>query len=317
MVFIMITLIDLLIPQNIWPIKQPTLFTLGMLGNLLAIVVLTKPHMRSPTNFLLTSLAVGDLCGLTAGLILYIKNLTFWCDPSALAALGTVLIHRTCEFCNSVFNGWLTVAIAVTRFYVVRQMSFVFTFKQAKLTVLAVVIFSAIQTYTFLIPTEFFPIWVGDKSCFFIRFDFVDPILIRFLEENVSNGLQIVLLIIFSVLLISFMFKSRKRHAEIMNSTRAAGGWRKTNRTTAILLAVVAVALVTRLTCVSASFIHFFFDRRQINHMVFKYMHLAQGIMFSLNSGLNIFFYMMSGEFRKTLESMLFCRVPSGRSMGV
>ena len=148
---------------------------------------------------------------------------------------------------------------------------------------------------------------------FSLNNDVIETIIVW--EENICAILQSLILMIFSLLLISFMSKSRKRHAEIMTSVRPEDKWRKTNRTIAVLLAMILSSLLARVFKVVFEFFMIYFqDLDSTNVDILN--HVAY-LVFCLNSSLNVFFYMMSGEFRRTLRTMFSCSVLPGRSEGV
>ena len=259
--------------------------------------------MRSAMNFLLTCLAAGDMVGQLCGASLSIMHqhkkttecvtkdieISFYTINASLGVLAGV-------------NSWLTLAIAVTRVVVVRKINFVFSLKKAKLIVLA----------AFLIPV---PIAILDglvinsykfsinKTC--VMYIIADEVI----EQSVLNWCNFVLclvpcifLVIFSMLLIFIMFEGKKRHAEITNSAETTSQWDKTNRTTAILLGLTISAFLCRIPFL-ISVIMIEVISSYPDEFSDCLVHIAN-ILVALNTGLNIVFLAMSGNFRKTLRSI-------------
>ena len=53
------------LPQDVHGYLSLSICVLGIVSNALNIVVLTRPHMRTPLNLVLTALAAVDMAGLT------------------------------------------------------------------------------------------------------------------------------------------------------------------------------------------------------------------------------------------------------------
>ena len=133
---------------------------LGIVNNSLSIIVLTKPHMRNPINFLLTALATMDLLSLSFRLVYYIDvfvNDGHTCAPFASAVIDVIDIGVFYTF--HVSGIWLTVSLAAVRYmFVCRSQSASFSQLRARVLVAGVfvaVLITRIPAFFFYTVGEF------------------------------------------------------------------------------------------------------------------------------------------------------------------
>ena len=104
-----------------------------------------------------------------------------------------------------------------------------------------------------------------------------------------------VLLLVFSALLIHVIFQGRRLHASI--SPHQASTWRRTTRTTFVLLAISLCSIVSRLPYV-VFVVVLELHTRPVEEVYFS----VTWVLIDLNSSLNLIFYMISNEFRNSLK---------------
>ena len=138
-----------------------TVCTMGIFGNGLSLMVLSQPHMRTPLNLLLATLAVVDLVLLsTAGVETthryLVHNDLDPCDSQAWAVYFLVSFITWTSL--TTVNVWLSVAVAVIRYFAVssRRLTVgVFSGKMAAVTVLMTVVCSALYNLPFILSFRY------------------------------------------------------------------------------------------------------------------------------------------------------------------
>ena len=97
----------------------------GIVANSANIVVLTRPSMRSPTNHILTGLALTDGCTMLAYLpfammfyVVYGVDLSV--ERNSLSAARFLLFYARFSVVVHTASIWLTVALATFRYVIVR-----------------------------------------------------------------------------------------------------------------------------------------------------------------------------------------------------
>jgi len=97
----------------------------GIVANSANIVVLTRPSMRSPTNYILTGLAVSDgltmLAYLPFALLFYVVyGVGLSVQRNTLSAARFLLFYARFSVVVHTASIWLTVALATFRYVIIR-----------------------------------------------------------------------------------------------------------------------------------------------------------------------------------------------------
>ncbi|OQV21614.1 Sex peptide receptor [Hypsibius exemplaris] len=97
----------------------PFLLIITFFTNVVVVAVLSRPHMRSPSNFILCAMAVSDLCtlGIPVPMFVYQYTLGFHRNPVPcyLAVLDMIMTDILPTICHSA-SIWLTLMLAVQRY---------------------------------------------------------------------------------------------------------------------------------------------------------------------------------------------------------
>ena len=209
------------------------------------------------------------------------------------------------------FNSWLTLAITVTRFVVVKRMTSLFTIKHAKLIVAVAFIISITQYIPDFTRITVLEITRGGEKCYELWENEDITSKTTFYRIKLTFLLTTyILLMVFSLLIICFFYQGRKRNANITKYSSRAGKWSKTNRSTAILLAVIASSLVSRLSVLLYVIMRELKFWEQ-NYDIERLILFISDTLTILNSVMNIFFFMISAEFRQLLFTLISCKVSS------
>ncbi|XP_041348730.1 G-protein coupled receptor dmsr-1-like [Gigantopelta aegis] len=295
----------------------------GIISNVLNIIVLTRKHMLSPTNFILTALAIADMLTMTTYPIMaiYINILT---GPDCINKhhprewMYFILFHNLfIVTCHNIAM-WLTVSLAVFRYIFVcmptRAMTLC-TSDRAKLTVAIVVV------GTIIICTPNYVMYqVVDYNantnltyCYIIadsNFALDHPQYTQFtkwLYGVVIKILPCILLTFLSALLISAMQQARRRRVRLLSSSNRASGHdhqsSEHNRTTMMLVMVVLFFVITELPQGIVALIGGISDHFWNN----VYVHLGDfmDILVLVNSAVNFILYcIMSQQFRSAFRNL-------------
>ena len=289
-----------------------TLSLLGMAANILCVLVLNKQRIHSPMNFLFSSLALGDFSGLSIFAVrtIYYEYHETECYSKGYRLMEIIMTYTAGIFIYA-FNSWLTLAITVTRFVVVKRMTSLFTIKHAKLIVAVAFIISITQYIPDFTRITVLEITRGGEKCYELWENEDITSKTTFYRIKLTFLLTTyILLMVFSLLIICFFYQGRKRNANITNYSSQAGKWSKTNRSTAILLAVIASSLVSRLSVLLYVIMRELKFWEQ-NYDIERLILFISDTLTILNSVMNIFFFMISAEFRQLLFTMISCKVTS------
>lgn len=303
----------------------------GIVANLLNIVVLTRKNMISSTNCILTGLAVSD--GLTMAVYLpfalwfYVLNGTE-ANPrrNNVAAVRFMLFYAVSSVLVHTASIWLTVVLAVFRFIFIRfpYRAELCSLTKAKLSVLL----TYFGTVVVCVPNLVTLTTVEDGPGVWIVEFRTDTGLSRFLHDFnfwvqaiVVKLVPCVGLTMLSCLLVHLMRRANRRGRELtgaaasasarfprsrhrdlvpaLKQERAAKQDRKTQKTTAMLLVIVLLFLVTEfpqgvLSILSGLLPHFVTE-------IYVPLGDVIDILTLVNNGINFLLYCaMSKQFRDT-----------------
>ena len=290
----------------------------GIVANIANIVVLTRKNLVSATNTILTWLAVADLLTMSSyfpvSLHFYIMrapDLQFPQTPSIHWSHFMLFHINFTVLCHTIAI-WLTIVLAIFRYLFICYPTMGMTLcsmYRAKLAILAVYISTAIICIPNYLSTKITSMQSDDNETIY-SLDATTPLVNRinfWFQAMLIKLIPCGLLTILTILLIHAMHKANQRRMKLksqgkMNESDRA---REHNRTTAMLLAVVGLFLLTELPqgilTLCNTFIADFFER--------IYWHLGDllDIMALLNNSVNFVLYCsMSSQFRDTFVE-IFC----------
>ncbi|CAG5120406.1 unnamed protein product [Candidula unifasciata] len=240
----------------------PVICILGIIANCLNIVVLTRKNMVSPTNILLTWLAISDGATMMVYLPYAILNYHIYVKPlsSPLAnahylmffAISSVVVHS--------ISIWLTVSLAVFRYVFIRyprRGAKLCSIHRAKLTVfivcLVVTLVCIPNSVSYTLKSEDAGM---NRTSWFIGvrddtpgYEFLKTFNL-WIQAILVKLLPCFLLAILSLLLIKQMKDAETRRKKLMNKSNSKAEddsrrQRKTNRTTRMLVVVVVLFVLT------------------------------------------------------------------------
>lgn len=300
----------------------------GIVSNVLNIIVLTRRHMKSPTNFILTALAIADMLTMSTypimAIYLYIISSPDCYTPMhSRGWMYFVLFHNLFIVTCHNMAMWLTVTLAVFRYIFVCQhtrAADLCSMDRAKLTVTVVVVATVVSC----VPNYFLydvrdygrEILNRNESCYWIMPSAIADAnpefqqFVRWLYGVVIKILPCVLMAFLSTLLIVAMQKAKQRRARLLNKvSRIVDHDHQSsehNRTTYMLVGVVFCFIITEipqgiLAWISAVNTDFWSG---------VYVHLGDlmDILVLVNSAVNFILYcIMSQQFRNTFKSLFVC----------
>lgn len=126
----------------------PTLCVLGIIGNIINLLVLTRKDMQGSTNCFLIALAVSDMLLLTMQILPTAISTTRWKGMSRTYIIASRYLVVIRYFTSNVFitcTSWLTVAITIERFIAIRfalKARLMCTIHRAKVAITAIFIIS-------------------------------------------------------------------------------------------------------------------------------------------------------------------------------
>ncbi|ESO95643.1 hypothetical protein LOTGIDRAFT_160192 [Lottia gigantea] len=295
----------------------------GIISNILNIVVLTRKHMSSPTNYILTALAIADMLTMSTYPImacyLYIISRPD-CDGTNHSKewMYFILFHNLFIVTCHNMAMWLTVSLAVFRYIFVCQhaMAMVMcSLARARVTVMAIVgatILICLPNYLMYTVIDY-----GKSnnmtSCFWVvsseiavRYPAYE-MFVRWLFGVVIKILPCILLTVLSTLIIIAMHEAKKRRSRLLGMVNRASDHDNAssehNRTTMMLVLVVLTFVITELPQGILALISAvntdFFSRVYVN------LGDLMDLLVLINSAVNFILYcIMSQQFRNTFKSL-------------
>ncbi|ELT99172.1 hypothetical protein CAPTEDRAFT_142791 [Capitella teleta] len=300
----------------------------GVIANLVNIVVLTRKNMQSSTNLILTWLAVADLLTMASYLPVSI-HFYIMRDPQlefpstrSIGWIGLMLFHINFTVVCHTIAIWLTIILAIFRYLYICypiQGASLCSMLRAKIAILCVYLCTAVVC----IPNYLLNAVKHDTSrctnnvttpaCSHYEFKnskLAEPFLNNFnywIQAGLIKLIPCALLTILTILLIFAMHAANKRRMALKSQGKKdeSDRAREHNRTTAMLLAIVALFLLTELPqgvlTLCSIFIETFFDD------VYWPLGDLLDIMALLNNSINFVLYCtMSRQFRDTFKNV-FC----------
>ncbi|CAG5123995.1 unnamed protein product [Candidula unifasciata] len=241
----------------------PVICVLGIIANCLNIVVLTRKNMVSPTNVLLTGLAISDGVTMLVYLPYSVLNYhVFYSEetPSPLSNARFIMFFAIFSVIVHSISIWLTVSLAVFRYVFIRyprRGAKLCSTYRAKLTVFIVSVVVTLVcipnsvSYTFhtVINNKNQTTWYIDVRMDTPGYQFLKTFNL-WIQATLVKLLPCLLLAVLSILLIKQMKDAENRRKKLMNKGNSKAEddsrrHRKTNRTTRMLVVVVVLFVLT------------------------------------------------------------------------
>ena len=292
----------------------------GVLSNILNIIVLTRKHMITPTNCILTALAIADFLTMLTYLV-YATYFYIATEPKpeyghSIGWMYFILIHNHFIITCHNMAMWFTVTLAVFRYIFVCHHTIanrLCSLQRAIMTIITVVV----ATILLCIPNYFLYKVIPVSARFenMSGYWIIDSDLV---EENGSYKIAIfwffgvimkvapcILLSVVSTLIIMTMQRASQRRVRLLKQTRASDHDvnHEHNRTTYMLVSVVLFFVITEfpqgiLAMISGLNDHFFEE-------IYSNLGDVMDLLVLLNSAVNFVLYcIMSQQFRDTFRSL-------------
>ncbi|XP_064598744.1 G-protein coupled receptor dmsr-1-like [Liolophura sinensis] len=303
----------------------------GIVTNFFNVTVLTRRNMRTPTNYILSWLAVSDIitmmsyvpfavhfyCFYPPGQISVEKNNLFW--------MTVMLVHVNLSATTHTTSIWLCVALAIFRYLHIRnptkgQATRLRRLAQTKLIVLIIYAASVLVLIPNYMSNVLERIYVNANQTDQVVYVFKDTelgsgetdamyLVNAWLYSVIAKIIPCILMSIFGALLIyHIQFKNRRRRERLVISGASSLRLTEHSRTTKMLLAVIVLFLITEfpqgvLVILSAVIPHFF-------ETIYLPLGDAMDIVALINNSVNFVLYCtMSAQFRQTFLK-LYCSFP-------
>lgn len=301
----------------------------GIITNIANIVVLNKKHMRTSTNLILLWLAVADLSTMVEYVPFALRFYVFkhpemeFQENQSYSWMCYLLFHADFSITMHSMAIWLTIMLAFFRYlyiYFPHKGNMYCSIKNAKITIFVIYVSAVLVC----IPNYISNYWtsstqvIGGKNVtvynFAQRRD-VDKRFVIVFEFNYwiqSIFIKLVpcsLLTLLTIVLISALHKAHKRHVQLKSQGMRKDDAEKHDehfRTTAMLLAVVILFLITELPQGILTLLMIFMDA--LHKELYNPLGDLLDIVALLNNAINFVLYCsMSQQFRTTFV-LTFCR---------
>lgn len=307
----------------------------GVISNILNVIVLTRKHMITPTNCILTALAIADLLTMITYLV-YATYFYIATEPKpeyshSAGWMYFIMIHNHFIITCHNMAMWFTVTLAVFRYIFVCHhtiASRLCSLQRAILTIGIVVVATILVCVPNYFLYEVIPVSQEHKNLtgYWILHS-------ELVKENPSYKIAIfwffgvimkvapcILLSVISTLIILTMKRASERRIRLLKQTRASDHDvnHEHNRTTYMLVSVVLFFVITEfpqgiLAMISGLNDHFFDD-------IYSNLGDVMDLLVLLNSAVNFILYcIMSQQFRDTFRSLFvgdwMCRYKPIRKM--
>ncbi|CAI9724755.1 sex peptide receptor-like [Octopus vulgaris] len=294
----------------------------GVITNILNIIVLTRKNMISPSNIILTGLAISD--GLTMALYFpfALNNYVIYGpdSPESRDSIGDARFLFAYAVCSVVVHSisiWLTVTLALFRYIFIRyprKGTYLCSIPRAKLAVILVTVVTTIVCVPNSATLEIKCNAGHNSTMWYVDFrenNEAERILKKmnfWVHAFILKLLPSLLLTILSILLVKTMQEVEIRRKRLLSRSGRtdddSGRERKTNRTTKMLLTVVVLFLITETP-------HGIFILIGTFNSFFKNYYIYLGdtldILTLINNGINFVLYCtMSKQFRETFIRIFF-----------
>ncbi|XP_045164658.2 G-protein coupled receptor dmsr-1-like [Mercenaria mercenaria] len=293
----------------------------GVLSNILNVIVLTRRHMITPTNCILTALAIADFLTMLTYLVyatyFYIATEPKWEANHSQGWMYFILVHNHFIITCHNMAMWFTVSLAVFRYIFVCHHVIgnrLCSLQRAVLTITIIVIATIIVCipnyflYKVVKLTEIVPVnvtgyWIVDSD--FVKAHDFYKVLIFWFFGVIMKVAPCILLTLLSSMIILTMHQASKRRVRLLQQTRSSDHDvnHEHNRTTWMLVSVVLFFVITEmpqgiLAMISGLNDHFFQE-------IYSNLGDVLDLLVLLNSAVNFILYcIMSQQFRDTFKNL-------------
>lgn len=293
----------------------------GVLSNILNVIVLTRRHMITPTNCILTALAVADFLTMLTYLVyatyFYIATEPKWEANHSQGWMYFILVHNCFIITCHNMAMWFTVSLAVFRYIFVCHHVIgnrLCSLNRAILTITIIVIATIIVCIPYyflykvvhlseLVPDNVTGYWIVDSD-FVKKHDFY-KVLIFWFFGVIMKVAPCILLTLLSTMIILTMHQASKRRVRLLQQTRSSDHDvnHEHNRTTWMLVSVVLFFVITEMPQGILAMIS------GLNEKFFSEIYSNLGdvldLLVLLNSAVNFILYcIMSQQFRDTFKNL-------------
>ncbi|XP_054724056.1 G-protein coupled receptor dmsr-1-like [Uloborus diversus] len=292
----------------------------GITANVLNIIVLSRKNMVSPTNAILTGLAVADMLVMFSYLPFtfhnYIRKDLEEKDKFSYGWTVFTLFHAHFTVVNHTISSWLTVTVAIWRFIAVSfpaNTTIWCSMARAKFAIVATYVLCAIfclPVYLTFTVSKF----RGEEGQIMYRVDFSEIAQRhdRLLEKMnfwifsvITKLVPCVALTGLSLGLIKVLYETNKRRQRLKNRTEVD---RTHDRTTRMLLAVLLLFLLTEFPSGLLALLSGILGTDFFNNVYLNFGETMDALAL-VNSAINFIIYCsMSQQFRNTFAYLF---VPS------
>ncbi|KAG8190887.1 hypothetical protein JTE90_010312 [Oedothorax gibbosus] len=290
----------------------------GITANVLNIIVLTRKSMVSPTNAILTGLAVADMLVMSSYLPFTVHNyirqdLTEQEKFSYGWGIFT-LCHAHFTVVNHTISSWLTVTVAVWRFMAVSfpaRNTVLCSMARAKLAIFATYLTCAvfcIPVYLTFTVSKF----LGNDGEVMYRVDFSeiaqrdDKLLERinfWLFSVLTKLVPCIALTVLSLSLVRVLYEANLRRQRLKNRVEND---KTHDRTTRMLLAVLLLFLLTEFPAGLLALLSGILGSDFFNNVYLNFGETMDALAL-INSAINFIIYCtMSRQFRDTFKLLFF-----------
>ena len=304
----------------------------GVLSNILNVIVLTRRHMITPTNCILTALAVADFLTMLTYLV-YATYFYIVTEPKVEYShsegwMYFIVIHNHFIITCHNMAMWFTVSLAVFRYIFVCHHVIGNRLCSLNRAILTITII-AIATIIVCIPNYFlykivnlekvYPdgnvtgFWIIDSD-FVKRHNFYKVSIFWFFGV-IMKVAPCILLTLLSSMIILTMHQASKRRVRLLQQTRSSDHDvnHEHNRTTWMLVSVVLFFVITEMPQGILAMISGLNDKFFTN--VYSNLGDVMDLLVLLNSAVNFILYcIMSQQFRDTFKSLFVMKWPCKRA---
>lgn len=298
----------------------------GSIANILNIAVLTRKEMRTPTNIILTGLAIADLCVMLDYLPFSYQSIKGGGNFTYSYAAYMLFHAHFSQLCHTA-SIWLTVILAVWRYIAVAYPQKNRDWCHMRTTVITII------SIYILCPVILIPQYIllelkesnkTNKTVYYVDYRSSEILLdINYwIYSFLMKLIPCVLLTFLSLRLIFALIKTKKRREKLVNSSHLINNEnstrpsvkksrklvdkeKQTDRTTKMLLAVLLLFLITEFPQGILGLLNYMLGK----HFARSCYHPLGDVLDILalfNSAINFMIYCtMSRQFRKTF-SLLF-----------
>lgn len=299
------------------------IFILGTLGNIVSLIVMLRPTMRTSSSaFYLSSLAVADT------VVLLVGCLRRW----VFEVFGEDLLNESAAACYSLnflqywsfdVAVWILVAMTIDRVIVVMaplKSHLYATKKRASIALVSLMILCAIIN-CHLFATTYLKESPGGNICTArAEYDDFFEHIWSWLDASIYSFIPFTVLLILNIIIILSMSRADRRKRQMTNrlhtprSKADRRGAINPRKMTVMLLSVTSVFILLTAPSMGLMIVRkrgeLYFDFTNYRDVA-KYTLIRQiaRILLYLNHGINFFLYCITGtKFRRELASLLRCQ---------